>query len=142
MAIKSYEELGVFQKADVLAHRVYDVLLGFPREELYGLVAQMKRAVLSVPANIVEGSERRSTREFLQFLEIAKGSLFELEYFVKFSRQRGFLPEPDSDELGQRIAEVGKLLNALINSLRRKTSHEPPAASRWLVELPSAVPPR
>jgi four helix bundle protein len=65
-------------------------------------------------------SERRSTREFLQFLEIAKGSLFELEYFVKFSRHRGFLPEPEASNLGQRIAEVGKLLNALINSLCRK----------------------
>ena len=59
MAIKSYEELIVFQKADELAHRVYDALLGFPKEELYGLVAQMKRAALSVPANIVEGSERK-----------------------------------------------------------------------------------
>jgi four helix bundle protein len=117
MAIKSYQDLLVFQKADALAHRVYDVLPGFPREELYGLVSQMKRAALSVPANIVEGSERRSTREFIQFLEIAKGSLFELDYFVKFSRQRGFLGEPDGDNLGQRIAEVGKLLNALINSL-------------------------
>ena len=82
----------------------------------------MKRAALSVPANIVEGSERRSTREFFQFLEIAKGSLFELEYFAKFSRQRGFLAAPDGSDLGQRIAEVGKLLNALINSLRLKTS--------------------
>jgi len=120
MTVKSYEELLVFQKADALAHRVYDALIGFPREELYGIVAQMKRAALSVPANIVEGSERRGTREFLQFLEIAKGSLFELEYFIKFSRQRGFLSKEDGEELGQLIIEIGKLLNALINSLRRK----------------------
>jgi four helix bundle protein len=130
MAINSYEELLVFQRADTLAHRVYDVLAAFPREELYGLVAQMKRAALSVPANIVEGSERRSTREFLQFLEIAKGSLFELEYFVKFSRRRGFLPEQDSNNLRQQISEVGKMLNGLINSLRGKTARRLLAASR------------
>ena len=78
--LKSYEDLLVYQKADVLALEVYLVANSFPKSELYGLIFQLKRAVLSVPANIVEGFTRKGTKEFIQFLYISLASLAESEY--------------------------------------------------------------
>ncbi len=82
---KSYRRLIVWQKADELAFQVYLVTKKFPREEMFGLISQMRRAAFSVPANIVEGYARSSRKGKVQFYNIARGSLTELEYYLDFS---------------------------------------------------------
>jgi len=82
---KGYRRLIVWQRSDELAFQVYVISKIFPREELFSLVSQMRRAAISVPANIVEGYSRDSNKEKIQFYNIAKGSLTELEYYLDFS---------------------------------------------------------
>ncbi|OGD91892.1 hypothetical protein A3D81_00455 [Candidatus Curtissbacteria bacterium RIFCSPHIGHO2_02_FULL_40_17] len=117
--IKSYEDLFVFQKADDLAVRIYEVTTAFPKHELYGLVSQMRRAAVSVPSNIVEGFTSHTRKEYVHFLRIAWGSLAELEYQIKFSKRIGYLKEKKViDELVERTTEIGKMLNGLISKLK------------------------
>jgi four helix bundle protein len=77
--VRHYEELRVWQEAMVFAEIVYDLCKDLPREEIYGLASQLKRAVISIPSNIAEGSERNGTKELIQFLYIARGSLAEVQ---------------------------------------------------------------
>jgi len=80
-----YKKLIAWQKADILAHEVYSLTQRFPKSEMFGLTSQLRRAALSVPANIVEGHSRLSKNEFHHFLSIALGSLSEVDYFLEFS---------------------------------------------------------
>ena len=91
---------------------------GFPREELYGLTSQMRRAAVSVPSNIVEGCARDSQADYLRFLYIAFGSLRELHYQLSLSKRLGFLRNQDSSPLEAKIVETDKVLNGLIRGLR------------------------
>ena len=97
---------------------VYRVNAGFPKEELYGLTSQMRRAAVSVPSNIVEGCARDSQADYLRFLDIAFGSLRELHYQLSLSKRLGFLRNQDSPLLEAKIVETEKVLNGLIQSLR------------------------
>ncbi|PIZ00375.1 four helix bundle protein, partial [bacterium (Candidatus Howlettbacteria) CG_4_10_14_0_8_um_filter_40_9] len=106
--LKSYEDLLVYQKADVLALEVYLVANSFPKSELYGLIFQLKRAVLSVPANIVEGFTRKGTKEFIQFLYISLASLAESEYYIKFALKLKYIDGEKADGLLEKSTEVGK----------------------------------
>jgi len=81
--IKSFKDLTVWQEAMNLVEMVYLQILTFPKEEMYGLTSQIKKAAVSVPANIAEGNGRKSRKEYLQFLSIANGSLMELEMYLK-----------------------------------------------------------
>jgi four helix bundle protein len=111
-----YKKLIAWQKADELAHRVYDLTLQFPKEELFSLTSQIRRAALSVPANIIEGYARNNKNEFRHFLSIALGSLAEVEYYLEFAFERRLIPKKDFDE-GERIrANCGKLLWKLYKS--------------------------
>lgn len=105
-----YKKLIVWQKADYLAHLVYDLTQRFPKEELFGLTSQLRRAVLSIPANIVEGHSRNSKKEFHHFLSIAMGSLSEVGYFLEFAHKRGFISEKDFISACDGKEEVGRLL--------------------------------
>lgn len=116
--IKHLEDLLVWQKADALALQIYEVTQRFPKEELYGLVSQMRRAAVSIPANIVEGFERQYKKEFIQFLEIAKASLSELGYYLKFSQKVKYLDAEVTHTLLAQTQEIGKMLNGLVKSLR------------------------
>ena len=118
--VKRYDELIVWQKAMDLAEAVYAATSQFPREEVYGLSAQMRKCAVSIPSNIAEGQGRRTTGEFLQHLSIAHGSLRELETQSVLSRRLGILDADRMEELAGRCAEVGRLLNGLSNSLGRK----------------------
>ena len=110
-----------WQHAHHLALEVYKYTAkGFPRDEQFGLVSQMRRAAVSIPANIAEGSGRAGTKEYLQFLYIAKGSLNELEYYVLLSVELGFVSIGTSGMLDNIRQEVGRTLNGLIASLKRK----------------------
>ena len=120
VTVKRYDELIAWQKAMDLAEAVYAATSQFPREEVYGLSAQMRKCAVSIPSNIAEGQGRRTTGEFLQHLSIAHGSLRELETQSVLSRRLGILDADRMEELAGRCAEVGRLLNGLSNSLGRK----------------------
>jgi len=104
--------------ADDLAVLVYQVTARFPREELYGLTSQMRRAAISIPSNIVEGCARDSQADYIRFLYIAFGSLRELHYQLSLSKRLGFLFNEDSSLIEPKVVETEKVLNGLIRSLR------------------------
>ena len=115
MKVKSYEELLAWQKAMLLANIVYGVQKQLPKDEVYGLGDQIRRAVVSVPSNIAEGFGRGSDTEFKHFLSIARGSLFEVKTQLQLASELGFLQlMPD---LTQLINEVGKLITGLSKTL-------------------------
>jgi len=101
---------------------VYRSTQAFPKPETYGLVAQLRRAAVSVPSNIAEGQARLSTAEFKQSLGHARGSLMEVETQILISQELGYLEHGQSEKLLSASAEVGKILNGLLNSLVRERS--------------------
>jgi four helix bundle protein len=118
MAVKSFHDLITWQKAMQLVEDVYQVSQSFPKEERYGLTNQVRRAAVSVPSNIVEGQGRESTQEFIRFLSIARGSLYEVETQLLIAQRLRYLPEAKTQELKCQIDEVGRLINGLTNSLK------------------------
>src|SRR5437016_9098630 len=120
----TFRDLKYWQKAFDLAFNVYNVTKRFPREETYGLVAQLRRAAVSVVSNIAEGKGRASDKDLLRFLGNAKGSLFELETQVALSERLSYLNQSDARELISEITQTGKLLSGLMRAF------EEPAASR------------
>ena len=119
MAAGYYSNLKVWQKSMDLAVEIYRVVKSLPKEELYGLSDQMRRAVVSIPSNIAEGHQRSSTRDYIRFLNIAKGSLGELETQIILSERLGYLQSETTGQLYARCEEIGKMLSGLINSLLR-----------------------
>jgi len=112
-----FRSLKVWAKADELAYKVYKTTKLFPRYELFGLVSQMRRAAVSIPANIAEGYAHYTKREKKRFYEIANCSLVELEYYIYFGHNRlDYINIDEYDELCGLKDEVGKMLNGLINS--------------------------
>jgi len=116
--MRDHTKLRAFQLADELAVLVYRVTAGFPREELYGLTSQMRRAAISVASNIVEGWARDSQADYLRFLHMAFGSLRELHYQVSLDKRLGYLSDQDSSVIEPKIVEAEKVLNSLIWSLQ------------------------
>jgi four helix bundle protein len=100
-----------------LVREVYELAATFPTEERYGLAAQIKRAVVSVPSNVAEGARRRRRLPFRYHLEIALGSQAELEVQIELARQLGFIDEARYKEVRQRAEAVGRLLSKLLDSL-------------------------
>ncbi len=121
MTVKSYKDLIAWQKAVALVGEVFRVSEFFPKQQVYVLAAQMQRAALSVPSNIAEGQGRGSTRDFVHFLEIARGSLFELETQLVVAFNLGYIRENHSESLLDNCAEVGRLINGLIQSLENRS---------------------
>ena len=103
MELKTHKDLDVWRESMRLAREVYRVTATFPKEELYGLVSQMRRAAVSVPSNIAEGAARASTKEFTQFLYTASGSLSELETQLLLAKELGWIPEGEVFELVERV---------------------------------------
>ena len=116
--MRDHTKLRAFDLADEVAVLAYRVTAGFPREEVYGLTSQMRRAAVSVPSNIVEGCARDSQADYLRFLYIAFGSLRELHYQLRLSKRLGFLRNQDLSLIEPKIVETEKVLNGLIRSLR------------------------
>ena len=115
MPIRSYQDLEVWQKAMDLAERIYRLTQSLPKEEIYGLTSQMRRSAASVPANIAEGWARRGTKEFLQFLNIAAGSLRELETYLTLAQRIHLV----SAQEGQPVLESIQVLSRQLLSLQR-----------------------
>ncbi|HEY6109093.1 MAG TPA: four helix bundle protein [Gemmatimonadales bacterium] len=117
--VRSYRDLLVWQRSLDIALRIYDATAPFPRSELYGLVAQMRRAAVSIPSNIAEGHGRHHLGEYLHHLSIANGSLMELETQVIVSSRRRYLSEKEVRALLASCAEVGRMLAGLTRALSR-----------------------
>ena len=119
-----FEKLQVWQKAMDFCKLVYQKTKDFPDEEKYGLSSQFQRASTSIPLNIAEGTACRTNKEFIQFLTIALRSQYECVTIIKLSYDLGFLNKSDYETLEYRIAEIGRLTQALINSLKRKSKNQ------------------
>jgi len=114
---KHYKELVIWQKGMLLANGVYGLTARFPADERFGLVSQMRRAAVSVPSNIAEGQARHGTREFLQFLSHASGSLAELETQLLLSIDLKYCAKDDVEEVAGLISELQKMIAALRRTL-------------------------
>jgi len=119
MKVKNYQELIVWQKAMDLVEDVYKASRNFPREEIYALTSQVRRAAVSIPSNIAEGQGRRTTSDFLRHLSIAYGSLREVETQILIAIRLRYLTQKNTEEVMKLAGEVGRLLNGLMNSLMR-----------------------
>ena len=119
MAVKSYRELETWQIAMELVAEVYRVTKLFPKDEIYGLTNQLRRAAVSVPSNIAEGQGRDSTKEFLHHLSMAHGSLCEVETQLLIAQGLEYLSQEDAERSASLAASVGRLINGLSRSLRR-----------------------
>lgn len=117
-----FRELVAWRKAYDLALLMYRVTASFPKEERFGLTQQIRRAAVSVPSNIAEGWGRGTTVDYLRFLGLARGSLYETQTQTWIASDLNYVD--DSEEIHERINEVGRLLNALIRSLKEKTERE------------------
>ena len=117
MKINSYKDLIVWQKAMDLAEEVYRLSRAFPKEELYGLTSQLRRAVVSVPSNIAEGQARQSTAEFLNFLSIAQGSLAEVDTQQLLAQRFAYLTPQGATQAAGLIVEISKMLASLRGKL-------------------------
>ncbi len=119
--MRDYTKIEAWKLADELTVAVYQQTRSFPREEIYGLTSQLRRASYSVPANIVEGSSRESKRDYLHFLYIARGSLSETQYFIHLSGRLGYLSSPDVQRLMAQTRETFASLHGLVKAVDRET---------------------
>ncbi len=118
--MQKFQQLIVWQKAHQLVLEIYGVTKRFPLEERYGLTSQMRRAAVSVPANIVEGHKRMSKREFVHFVSIAEGSLEELKYYCWLAKDLEYLSVHLLNRLYGQAEEVGRMLHGLKRHLKKE----------------------
>ena len=118
---KPHKKLEVWKKSMEMVLEVYQITKGFPGEEKYGLIAQIRRAAVSVPSNIAEGAARNTKREFINYLHTAQGSLSELDTQLELSLGVGYLASESLKPIQDLIQSIDKMLTGLIKSLRRAT---------------------
>ena len=116
--MKDFHQLKVWEKSHLLALAVYKATKEFPKEELYGLTSQIRRASMSIPTNIAEGCGRNTDADFVRFLQIAMGSASETEYQLILARDLEFLPKVTYEKLHQDVEEVKRMLASLLKTLR------------------------
>jgi four helix bundle protein len=117
-AVQDFRNLKVWERAHALTLDVYKASKSFPREEMYGLTSQMRRASASIAANIAEGSRRNGDAEFARFLQMAAGSASEVEYHLLLSRDLELLERSDFQRLTNQVVEVKRMLASLMRKLR------------------------
>ena len=122
--MRDHTKLRAFELADEVVISVYRLTAQFPKEEMYGLISQIRRAAVSVPSNIVEGCTRDSQPDYLHFLQIAYGSLKELHYQLDLSTRLGFLEKHDFSLVEPGIIETEKVLNGLLRSIRASIKNQ------------------
>lgn len=120
--VESFKDLIVWQKGIELVNEIYKVTKPFPKEEMYCLTSQIRRAAISIPANISEGWGRGTTKNYVQFLEISRGSLFELNTLIIISYNQDYLSKENCNEIENILNEIGGMLNALITKLENINS--------------------
>ena len=122
--MQDFRKLSVWQKAHYLTLEVYRVTRGFPKDELYGLTSQIRRAAASVPTNIAEGCGRRSDRDFARFLSIAMGSASELDYLILLSRDLDLMNARTADVLSDSATELKRMLASLMRKIEADNGNQ------------------
>lgn len=120
MTIQSYRDLEVWQKAMGLVVECYQIKKSFPKHEVFGLAGPLQRAAVSIPANLAEGRARQHTKEFIQHISIAYGSLAELETHIEIAKRLGYIAADSAVELIDKTSTIGRMLNGLRRSLEKK----------------------
>lgn len=120
--MRTHKDLEVWQQSMRMVTSVYELTKEFPKEEMYGLTNQIRRAAVSVPSNIAEGAARHSRKEFIQFLYIALGSTMEVDTQIIISKNLGYLDNEKRLKLCNRINDIGKMINGLIKYLKERNS--------------------
>ena len=118
--MRDYTKIEAWRLSDDLTVALYERTRSFPREEIYGLTSQLRRAAYSVPANIVEGASRESKKDYLHFLYIARGSLSEVQYFIHLAQRLGYIPSKEADDLRQRTKTTFACLHGLIKAVEKE----------------------
>ncbi len=116
---RDFKNIKAWQYADDLAVFTYSKTKSFPREELYGITSQLRRAAVSVPANIAEGASRNHKKEYLHFLYIAKGSIAEIEYLLHLSKRLAYLKSDEYQKIEDIRKQAARTLYGLINSVEK-----------------------
>lgn len=116
--VSTHKDLVVWQLSLDLVDVVYDLTVKLPDDEKYGLSTQLKRAAVSIPANIAEGAGRKSNKEFMQFLNIARGSLSEVETHMIICQRRGWLSDADVENVDSLSRRIGSMLSKLAQSIK------------------------
>ncbi len=116
---ESYENLKIWQKSIALASKVYAATKHFPKDEIFGIVSQLRRAIISISSNIAEGSGRSSKKDFCRFIDIAIGSLNEVESLLVVSSNLNYLSKSNYESLNKEIKELGKLLGGFRKYLNK-----------------------
>ena len=120
MGIQSYRELEIWQLSMDLAEECYRATNGFPKEELFGMTSQIRRAAASIPANIAEGQGREHTKEFLRHLSVARGSLMELETHLMLSHRVGLIDQVKADRILTQTERISRMLSGLRKALQKR----------------------
>jgi four helix bundle protein len=115
---RPHRKLVAWQKSMELVQDVYKAVTGFPKYEEYGLISQMRRAAISIPSNIAEGAARRGNKEFMQFLNIAQGSISELDTQLELARMMGYIDTELHTDLAAKLTDISKLLFGLTRSVK------------------------
>jgi four helix bundle protein len=115
--MKDITDLDVFKLAHSLVLRVYRMTESFPKTEIYGLISQLRRASISIPANLAEGAKRFSKKEFRYFISISRGSCGEMEYLVKLCKDLNYIQEKDYNDIRNDYIRVAKMLTKLKNAI-------------------------
>jgi len=118
MDYRPHRKLVVWHKSMELVREIYQITAAFPKNEEYGLSSQMRRAAVSVPSNLAEGAARKGNKEFKQFLNIAQGSLSELDTQVELAQMLGYVVSERHNELMSKMTEISKMLYGLSNALK------------------------
>ncbi len=113
--MNKFQDLNVWKKVHILVLDIYKITAKFPAIEKFGITDQLKRATVSIAANIVEGNSRQHTKEKVQFIYMAKGSLEEVRYFLLLVKDLAFINEKEYNKLQMQIDECGRLLNGFLN---------------------------
>lgn len=121
--MKDFRTLNVWQKSHTLTVSIYLKTKDFPKEELYGIISQLRRASSSIPTNIAEGCGRGSDKDFAKFVQIAIGSASESEYLILLSKELGYINNEDFNDLNEKICEIKRMLTSLNKNLRKTTDH-------------------
>lgn len=116
--MQNYKDLQVWKKSHELTLEIYKVTKSFPKEEIFALVSQLRRASASIPTNIAEGSGRFTKKDFASFLQISLGSAQEVEYLILLSKELNFINETDFNQLEKSIGEIKAMLISLIKKVR------------------------
>lgn len=120
--LRTHKDLDVWKRSIELVTEIYNITKSFPKDELYGLVNQIRRAAVSIPSNIAEGAARKNNKEFIQFLYIALGSISELETQIIISQKLSYMNQTESSNLLNEIIQIRSLLIGLIKFLKKKNN--------------------